>query len=275
MRGSPLLRAAIVVACALGAGLGPPAASALAQGNEILFVVQGGTDPTCAAGCASVQQAVNRAGRDLQSGAAASALIEVGPGIYRGDVAIPYLPATAPLTIQGAGSSTQLIGAGDAAVVIVQAGSRVAITDLSITGGNSPDGGGVDNAGDLTLLRDTVSFNAAYDPPTGRNAFTGAGGGILSTGSLTLQDSTVRTSGTLAFRSQPITLSATARANGHTVAKVRTTPLRPGQVSLLLVPNRQAAHLVRSSRVHTLTVVITTRGGAGTQVRHVTIRLAR
>lgn len=85
----------------------------------------------------------------------------------------------------------------------------------------------------------------------------------------------MRTSGTLAFRSQPITLSATARANGHTVAKVRTTPLRPGQVSLLLVPNRQAAHLVRSSRVHTLTVVITTRGGAGTQVRHVTIRLTR
>jgi hypothetical protein len=198
MSGGRLQRAVILAGCGLGGVvLGPAASSALAQGNEILWVAQGGSDPTCASPCASLQGAVNRAGRDLQSGVASSVQIEVGPGVYRGDVAIPYLPATAPLTIQGAGPSTQLIGAGDAPVVIVQAGSRVAITDLSITGGASPVGGGVDNAGDLTLLRDTVAFNVAYDPPSGAGPFTGvvpfmgAGGGIFSTGSLTLQDSTV------------------------------------------------------------------------------------
>jgi hypothetical protein len=185
------------VACGLGVVFGPAASSALAEGNEILWVTPGGSDPSCASPCASVQGAVNRAARDLGSGAASSAVVEVAPGLYRGDVAIPYLPATAPLTIQGAGPSTQLIGAGDASTVIVQAGSRVAITDLSITGGQSPVGGGVDNAGDLTLLRDTVAFNVAADPPSGAGPFTGvvpltgAGGGIFSTGSLTLQDSTV------------------------------------------------------------------------------------
>lgn len=121
-------RTLLGVACGLGVVFGPAVSSALAQGNEILWVTPGGSDPSCASPCASVQGAVNRAAHDLGSGAASSAVIEVAPGLYRGDVAIPYLPATAPLTIQGAGPSTQLIGAGDASTVIVQAGSRVAIT---------------------------------------------------------------------------------------------------------------------------------------------------
>src|SRR5690242_11304485 len=102
--------------CALSVVLGPAAGSALAQGNEILWVAQGGADPTCVSPCASVQAAVDRAGQDLRSGAASSALIEVAPGFFSGDVTIPALPATAPLTIQGAGPSTELGGAGPGSV---------------------------------------------------------------------------------------------------------------------------------------------------------------
>ncbi|MGH2893419.1 MAG: choice-of-anchor Q domain-containing protein [Solirubrobacteraceae bacterium] len=82
-------------------------------------------------------------------------------------------------------------------------------------------------------------------------------------------------SGTRAFRSQPIILTATARANRHTIAAVRATPLRPGHAKLLLIPGRHAAHVLRSARVHEVTVVITIRGGAGKQVRRLTIRLTR
>ena len=191
MRGGRAPRALVVVACALSLVLGPAAASAVAQGAEILQVAGGGSDPTCASPCASVQEAVNRAGRDLQSGAASSVLIEVAPGFYSGNVTIPALPGTAPVTIQGAGPSTELGGSGSGSVVTVPAGSRVAITDLIITGGNAVQGGGVRNAGDLTLLRDTVALNTASDPPSGHTLGTGDGGGIFNLGSLTVQDSTV------------------------------------------------------------------------------------
>ncbi len=191
MGGGSAVRALPVLACALGLALGPAAASAVAQGSEILQVAPGGTDPACASPCASVQAAVDRAGHDLQSGAASSALIEVAAGFYSGNVTIPRLPSTEPVTIQGAGPSTELGGTGAGSVVTVPAGSRVAITDLTIAGGNAVQGGGVDNAGDLTLLRDTVTFNTASDPPSGHTLATGDGGGIFSTGSLTVQDSTV------------------------------------------------------------------------------------
>lgn len=180
MRGRRPPRALIAAACTLGVLLGPTAASALAQGLETLWVGQGG----------SVQAAVDRAGQDLRSGAASSALIEVAPGFYSGNVAIPALPATEPLTIQGAGPSTELGGLGAGSVVTVPAGSRVTITDLTIAGGRAVSGGGVNNAGDLTLLRDVVTLNTAIAPdPTVDGA--GRGGGIFSSGWLTLQDSTV------------------------------------------------------------------------------------
>jgi hypothetical protein len=190
MGGGPAVRAWPVLACALALALGPAAASAVAQGSEVLQVAPGGTDPTCASPCASVQVAVNRAGHDLQSGAASSALIVVARASFSGNVTIPALSATTPLAIQGAGPSTVLVGTGAGSVVTVPAGSRVAITDLSIEGGKAVNGGGASNAGDLSLLRDTIALNAAISPnPTA--AGTGLGGGIFNSGSLILQDSTV------------------------------------------------------------------------------------
>jgi hypothetical protein len=179
-----------VLACAVALVPGPAAASAVGRGSEILHVAPGGSDPTCVSPCASVQAAVNRAGQDLQNGAASSAVIVVAAGFYSGNVTVPALPGTEPVTIQGAGPSTELGGTGGS-VVTVPGGSRVAITDLSIVGGNAVPGGGGNNAGDLTLLRDTVAFNTASDPSSGHSTGTGTGGGIFDTGSLTVQDSTV------------------------------------------------------------------------------------
>jgi hypothetical protein len=91
-------------------------------------------------------------------------------------------------------------------------------------------------------------------------------------GGVTLE---LRASGRLAFRSQPITLTARVRANGHIVAAAKTTALRPGHATLVLIPNRRAAHIVRSSHVAAITVVVTIRGGAGRQTHRLTIRLTR
>ena len=85
----------------------------------------------------------------------------------------------------------------------------------------------------------------------------------------------VRASGARAFRSQPITLSAVVRLHGHTVAAARTTSLRPGRAALVLVPTRRAAHILHSVHPAAITVLIPIRGGAGTQVHRLTIRLTR
>ncbi|HEX3830484.1 MAG TPA: hypothetical protein VHW04_00865 [Solirubrobacteraceae bacterium] len=85
---------------------------------------------------------------------------------------------------------------------------------------------------------------------------------------------TLRASGTLAFRSRPITLTARARANGHIVAAARTTALRPGHATLVLIPNRRAAHIVHSSHAAAIKVIVTIRGGAGRQTHRLTVRLS-
>jgi hypothetical protein len=186
-----MMAGAVAAACLLAVALGPAAGPASAQGLEVLRVAPGGGDSTCVSPCASIQGAVERGSQDLRSGAAGSLVIEVAPGFYSGDVRIPVLPGTQPVTIEGAGPSTEVGGLGDGPAVTVPAGSRVAITDLSITGGRAASGGGVNNAGTLTLQRVTVFFNSAAKLPSDTLRNTGLGGGIFNTGSLTLQDSTV------------------------------------------------------------------------------------
>jgi hypothetical protein len=85
----------------------------------------------------------------------------------------------------------------------------------------------------------------------------------------------VRAWGRLAFRSQPVTIAARARARGRTIARARAAPLRPGRARILLIPLRRAARVLRSRRVHTITTIITVRDGAGVRTRRLTIKLRR
>ncbi len=94
----------------------------------------------------------------------------------------------------------------------------------------------------------------------------------IARGGITLK---VRASGRRAFRSRPITLTATARGGAHRIAAARATQLRPGHVSLLLIPAKQAGRWLRSPRLDRLTATITIRGGAGPEIRRLTIRLTR
>ena len=69
----------------------------------------------------------------------------------------------------------------------IQAGTTVAISDMSITVGSAPQGGGIDSLGSLTLERDQVVGNSA-DWHSGGS---GSGGGVYSAGALTISDSSI------------------------------------------------------------------------------------
>jgi hypothetical protein len=100
--------------------------------------------------------------------------------------ALPGL--TKNITIKGPGANQLTVdGAGNRAFA-VGSGTTIIIAGLSITGGVS-NGGGIFNAGTLTLNEVVVSGNQAGDPTNGGG--TGAGIWNYTTGALTLNSSTV------------------------------------------------------------------------------------
>jgi fibronectin-binding autotransporter adhesin len=89
---------------------------------------------------------------------------------------------TTATMIDNVGAGLAVIsGSGAIGVLQVKAGVTANLTNLEITAGLTTTGGGINNAGSLTLDTSTVSGNSA----------TGSGGGINNTGSLTLSGSTI------------------------------------------------------------------------------------
>jgi CSLREA domain-containing protein len=105
------------------------------------------------------------------------------------------------VTITGAAAGTSLIvGGGDDRVLDVLAGSTVQISNLTVTGGFLPcgSGGGIRNAGMLSLTNTTVSGNNIPLDAGPANPFPECtfrerreGGGIANSGTLTLIGATV------------------------------------------------------------------------------------
>ncbi len=86
------------------------------------------------------------------------------------------------ITITGLGASNLAIsGNNTVSIFNVSAGVSVTISDLTIENGFAPSGGGVNNAGTLTLANDTLSSNACNFH----------GGAIFNNGSLTLISDTI------------------------------------------------------------------------------------
>ncbi|MGB8212040.1 MAG: hypothetical protein WCE68_00645, partial [Anaerolineales bacterium] len=88
------------------------------------------------------------------------------------------------MTIDGTGHSVSISGNNVRSVFIVNSGVTASLTGLTILDGNSwgNNGGGIDNAGALTITNSTISGNSAPG---------GIGAGIYSSGTLTVQDSTI------------------------------------------------------------------------------------
>lgn len=102
-------------------------------------------------------------------------------------LAVEDLPVTHSVTIRGPGAGRltvqgrQGLATGvSAGVFEVAAGVRATIQGLTIRGGQSGSGGGILNAGTLTLVDSVVKDNLVY------TASVAAGGGIANSGTLTL-----------------------------------------------------------------------------------------
>jgi fibronectin-binding autotransporter adhesin len=106
---------------------------------------------------------------------------------------------TGCLTIDGTGQGAPNItvsGGGIVQVFNISSGATVAINCLAIQDGRitgKTDGGGVSNAGTLTLSNDTITDSGTHFlvPPEGDSSFDGKGGGIYNTGTLTLTNDAI------------------------------------------------------------------------------------
>lgn len=112
-------------------------------------------------------------------------------------------------------------------VFVVTAATHAELRGLTITNGQmTGDGGGIYNAGVLTLNESTVSGNTVVWFPSGPYASpmaSGRGGGIFNAGRLTINASTI--SGNLATWGGGIYNMKTLTVNNSTICKNAVTPL--------------------------------------------------
>lgn len=163
-------------------------------------------DTVCNTDC-SLREAVQAA-----NASPGSDVILLGPGEYiLCPPTVDDLDITDDVTLYGASAeSTILANCNVDRVLDIQAGAVVEIANVTIRGGSSAlNGGGIRNAGDLTLTRSVVTGNTAAQQGggiwtgginsalhlrestiTGNNA-TGKGGGIAANGPLTAENSTI------------------------------------------------------------------------------------
>jgi hypothetical protein len=105
------------------------------------------------------------------------------------------LPAlSTDIVISGPGPSVLTVARSSASgtpafgIFNISKGAKVAISGLTITGGSAVDGGGIDNAGLLTVVNARISDNTANG---GTRDYIGSGGGIDNTGVLSIANCTV------------------------------------------------------------------------------------
>ncbi len=114
-----------------------------------------------------------------------------------------------PVVVTGAGATTTVVTAqGVSRVLTVAATAKVTLTHLELTGGTAPNGtdsqnggngGGIVNAGSLTLANSTITGNTAGSGGQGLNDTAGNGGnggGITNTGVLLVEGSTISANAT-------------------------------------------------------------------------------
>ena len=157
------------------------------QTQASALVVNTTADDPVGAAQLSLRDAINLA--DAMGGnqtiTFASSLTASGPAtIDLNGTALTLDDTSGSLTIQGPGSNLLTVNAqGHSGVFVVDPGASAAIEGLTITDGNSADGG-IDNHGTLTINDCSISGNTA----TGSGS---SGGGIYNSGTATISDSSI------------------------------------------------------------------------------------
>jgi hypothetical protein len=142
------------------------AAAPGAAAADTRYVASGGTDfgpCTQTQPCATIYH--------TEAISAPGDTIDVGPGTFTEHV--PILQLFSPLTIRGAGATATTVSGGFSqagSVFTVQPGASATIEDLAITGGQADNGGGVNDAGSLTLSNDVVALTPRPAPPRPRDS---------------------------------------------------------------------------------------------------------
>ncbi|MEA2735579.1 MAG: hypothetical protein QOE14_2030, partial [Humisphaera sp.] len=165
---------------------------------------------TADSGAGSLRSAIDAAvdGDTIQFDAAASGEIDLASELF----------VNKNITIHGLGTAaTTLSGGGQNRVFNIAAGANVAIESLSImNGGNVGDGGGINNAGNLTLSLVDITGNQANS----------SGGGIYNynAGSIAMNSCTVAGNVVLSFVGKTATGGGLASAStGGTIAITDST----------------------------------------------------
>ena len=193
------------------------ALAAAANGHAATFTVTRLDDPTpgaCDSDC-SLREAVRAtnagSGGDTISIPDGHVRLTIA-GIGENAAVTGDLDLTKSVTIAGSGARATMIDAGGGDRVFdVKAGVTALISDVTITGGFvDGNGGGIASTGLLTLVRDTVSGNHAL------LASNGNGGGIDSSGTLTLTQTEV--SGNGAYNGGGIRFGGTLSLTNSTVS---------------------------------------------------------
>ncbi|MDJ0867493.1 MAG: choice-of-anchor Q domain-containing protein [Myxococcota bacterium] len=185
-------------------------AGAFELDGETAIVVDSTADENAASpdnGSCTLREAIQAANDDVpvdgcRSGTVALDRIVVPPGQYvltlagSGD-GVGDLDVTGSVEIVGAGAPQTVIEAdhGDRVFAIAQLASAT-IEGVTVTGGRGPSlGGGIHNAGQLTLREVSVEENSAVSPFSFIPSF---GGGVYNgaTGTLTIESSTLHSNGT-------------------------------------------------------------------------------
>jgi hypothetical protein len=137
--------------------------------------------------------------RNAIAGTPAGGTVDFQPGLT-GTITLTsgVLAITRNLTVAGPNAALLTVSANDASQVFsIGSGLTVAISGLTITHGMAAHGGGIFNAGTLTLKQVTVAHNTATTTTGGSGACggdmfnDGSGGGIENHGMLTLTASTL------------------------------------------------------------------------------------
>ncbi len=102
---------------------------------------------------------------------------------------------TTEITIEGAGHTINATATGFSVLKVTSTGN-LTLNQATISGGSTPNGGGINNAGTVTVQNSTISNNTANE-----SSVNGLGGGIYNTGTLTVQNSTVSDNETKATES--------------------------------------------------------------------------
>jgi hypothetical protein len=146
-------------------------------GAPVTLYVNGsaGTSTTCtspgAGACPTVQDGINAA----ESYVASDVTVMIAAGTYdEGDTAT--VPGGDTLTLDGAGAATTTINGGGVFTVLEISSGTATIEGLTMTNGYAPIGGGVDIESDavVSMMNDTISYNAAQGEGAGIGDFGGA-----------------------------------------------------------------------------------------------------